>query len=102
VEQAVIAALLLVGLIIGCGVGAAYARARRGWKDYRTARNTVPGARRTAWLAIRAVVTKLGVIALLLVGAAAYAAAGTDHERADPAPTPSPTVTATPVHRTGR
>ncbi|MFU8850347.1 hypothetical protein ACNAW0_05105 [Micromonospora sp. SL1-18] len=95
-EQAVIAALLLVGLVIGTAVGAAYARAKRGWKDYRTARNTVPGARRTAWLATRAVITKAGVIALLLVGAAAYAAAGSDHERADPAPTP--TSTPTPSH----
>ena len=100
VEQAVIAALLLVGLIIGCGVGAAYARARRGWTDYRAAKNTIPGARRTAWLAIRAVVTKLGVIALLLFGAAAYAAAGSDHEPAGPAPTP--TVTPTPSPRAGR
>ncbi|MCW3818429.1 hypothetical protein ONA91_28705 [Micromonospora sp. DR5-3] len=99
-EQAVIAALLLVGLVIGTGVGASYARAKRGWKDYQTARNTVPGARRTAWLAIRAVFTKIGVIALLLVGAAAYAAAGPDHERAGPAPTP--TVTPTPTHRSGR
>ncbi|WP_446218956.1 hypothetical protein [Micromonospora sp. IBHARD004] len=99
-EQAVIAALLLVGLLIGCGVGAAYARAKRGWTDYKAAKNTVPGARRTAWLAIRAVFTKVGVIALLLVGAAAYAAAGSDHERADPAPTP--TVTPTPTHRVGR
>ncbi|MFC0028471.1 hypothetical protein ACFFMM_02910 [Micromonospora chaiyaphumensis] len=101
-EQAVIAALLLVGLVIGAGVGASYARAQRGWKDYQTIRTSVPGARRTAWVAIRAVVTKIGVIALLLVGAAAYAAAGSDHERADPAPTPTPTVTATPGHRAGR
>ncbi len=99
-EQAVIAALLLVGLVIGTGVGAAYARARRGWKDYRTARKLVPGARHTAWLATRAVITKVGVIALLLVGAAAYAAVGSDHERADPAPTP--TSTPTPTHPTGR
>ncbi|MFE9653463.1 hypothetical protein [Micromonospora sp. NPDC006431] len=99
-EQAVIAALLLVGLAIGAGIGASYARAKRGWKDYKTARNIVPGARRTAWLAIRAVITKLGVIALLLVGAAAYAAVGSDHERAGP--TPTPTVTPTPSHRGGR
>ncbi|SCF32842.1 hypothetical protein GA0074695_5653 [Micromonospora viridifaciens] len=99
-EQAVIAALLLVGLVIGAGVGAAYARAKRGWKDYRTARNLVPGTRRTAWLATRAVITKVGVIALLLVGAAAYAAVGSDHERADPAPTP--TITSTPGHPAGR
>ena len=101
-EQAVIAALLLVGLVIGAGVGASYARAQRGWKDYQTVRTSVPGARRTAWVAIRAVVTKIGVIALLLVGAAAYAASGSDHERADPAPTPTPTVTATPGQRAGR
>ncbi|MCW3842190.1 hypothetical protein ONA70_19015 [Micromonospora yasonensis] len=99
-EQAVIAALLLVGLVIGAGVGAAYARAKRGWTDYRTIRSSVPGARRNAWVAIRAVFVKVGVIALLLFGAAAYAAAGSDHERADPAPTP--TVTATPSPRSGR
>ncbi|WP_231929630.1 hypothetical protein [Micromonospora inositola] len=57
-------------------------------------------ARRTAWLAIRAVCTKVGVIALLLVGAAAYAAAGSDHKRADPAPTP--TVTPAPTRTAGR
>ncbi|GHJ56127.1 hypothetical protein Nm8I071_54340 [Nonomuraea sp. TT08I-71] len=101
-EQAVIAALLLVCLVIGAGVGASYARAQRGWKDYKTIRTTVPGARRTAWMATRAVITKIGVIALLLFGAAAYAAAGSDHERAGPGPTPTPTVTATPGHRAGR
>ncbi|MEV0427251.1 hypothetical protein [Micromonospora sp. NPDC050495] len=101
-EQAVIAALLVVGLVIGAGVGAAYARAKRGWKDYRTIRTSVPGARRTAWVATRAAITKIGVIALLLVGAAAYAAAGNDHERAGPGPTPTPTVTHSPVHRSGR
>ncbi|MFR9778644.1 hypothetical protein ACL02O_21665 [Micromonospora sp. MS34] len=95
-EQAVIAALLLMGLVIGTGVGAAYARAKRGWTDYRAAKNIVPGARRTAWLAIRAVLTKVGVIALLLVGAAAYAAAGADHERSGPAPTPGVTHTPSP------
>ncbi|WP_200211749.1 hypothetical protein [Micromonospora coerulea] len=99
-EQAVIAALLLVGLLIGCGVGATYARAKRGWTDYRTIKNSVPGARRTAWLAVRAVVIKVGVIALLLVGAAAYAATTADRERASPGPTP--TVTPAPTRTAGR
>jgi hypothetical protein len=93
-EQPLLVALLLVGLVIGCGVGAAYSRARRGWKDYKTIKNTVPGARRTAWLLIRAVTTKIGVIALLLIGAVAYAASGPDHDRAEPAPTPSATHSA--------
>ncbi|MCZ7439292.1 hypothetical protein O7598_23000 [Micromonospora sp. WMMC241] len=97
-EQAVIAALLLVGLVIGAGVGAAYARAQRGWKDYQTVRTSVPGARRNAWAAIRAVAVKAAVIALLLVGAAAYAASGSDEERAGPAPTATPS----PSHRPGR
>ncbi|MEU8068352.1 MULTISPECIES: hypothetical protein [unclassified Micromonospora] len=97
-EQAVIAALLLVGLIIGAGVGASYARAKRGWTDYRTARTTVPTARRNAWLAIRGVAVKLAVIALLLFGAAAYAAAGGGEERAGPTPSATPT----PSHRAGR
>ncbi|MFI6131884.1 hypothetical protein [Micromonospora sp. NPDC051141] len=97
-EQAVIAALLLVGLVIGAGVGASYARAKRGWKDYQTVRTSVPGARRNAWGAIRGVAVKLAVIALLLVGAAAYAASGGGQERAGPAPTGTPT----PSHRPGR
>ncbi|MGW0503636.1 hypothetical protein [Micromonospora sp. NPDC003241] len=77
-ERPLIAVLLLVGLIIGSGVGSSYARARRGWNDYRAAKKTVPGARRAAWLLIKVVTTKVGVIALLLVGAVAYAAAGGD------------------------
>ncbi|GAA3743442.1 hypothetical protein [Micromonospora maritima] len=97
-EQAVIAALLVVGLVVGAGVGASYARAQRGWKDYQTIRTSVPGARRTAWTAIRGVVVKIAVIALLTVGAAAYAASGSDEERASPTPTGTPT----PSHRPGR
>ncbi|MCM0678551.1 hypothetical protein NCC78_28335 [Micromonospora phytophila] len=83
--------LLLVGLIIGTGVGSAYARARRGWTDYQTVKKTVPGARRAAWLLIKVVTTKIGVIALLLVGAVAYAAADSDGGSGQPAPTPSAT-----------
>ncbi|MBQ1050725.1 hypothetical protein KBX50_19900 [Micromonospora sp. C51] len=86
-ERPLIAALLLVGLIIGSGVGSSYARARRGWNDYQAAKKTVPGARRAAWMLIKVVTTKVGVIALLLVGAVAYAAAGGSD---DPAPTPTP------------
>ena len=93
VERPLLAVLLLVGLIIGCGVGSAYARARRGWSDYQTVKKTVPGARRGAWLLIRAVTTKVGVIVLLLVGAVAYAAAGSDEETAGPVTSPSPTTT---------
>ncbi|WP_091601210.1 hypothetical protein [Micromonospora mirobrigensis] len=89
-EQLLLGVLLLVGLVIGSVLGAAYARARRGWADYRTARSTVPGARRTAWLLIRAVTTKVGVILLLLVGAVAYAATAPDHDRAGPGPSPTP------------
>jgi hypothetical protein len=94
VELPLVAVLLAVGLFLGWGVGAQYARARRGWNDYKAAKNAVPGARRTAWLLVRAVTTKVGVIALLLVGAVAYAAVGPDHERAEPAPSPSPTASA--------
>ncbi|PZF97707.1 hypothetical protein, partial [Micromonospora deserti] len=82
-ERPLIMVLLLVGLIIGSGVGSAYARARRGWADYQTAKKTVPGARRAAWLLIKVVTTKVGVIALLLVGAVAYAAVGSDEEQGD-------------------
>ncbi|GAB3848379.1 hypothetical protein ACFFMR_13220 [Micromonospora andamanensis] len=88
-ERPLIAVLLLVGLIIGSGVGSSYARARRGWNDYQAAKKTVPGARRAAWMLIKVVTTKVGVIALLLIGAVAYAAAGGGDEPAPAAPTPS-------------
>ncbi|WP_320065144.1 hypothetical protein [Micromonospora sp. RTGN7] len=101
-ERALIAALLVVGLIVGSAVGSAYARARRGWRDYQTARNTVPGARRAAVGLISAATTKIGMIALLLVGAVAYAAAGPDDDRAGPAPGSSATPTATRGARAGR
>ncbi|GAA2707642.1 hypothetical protein ACFY2R_12640 [Micromonospora olivasterospora] len=101
-ERPVIAALLLVGLFVGCGVGAAYARARRGWKDYQTARKTVPTTRRVAWGLIRAVTTKIGVVALLLVGAVAYAATAPDDDRARPTPGPSATPSASQEARVGR
>jgi hypothetical protein len=91
VERPIIAALLLVGLIIGSGVGSSYARARRGWNDYQAAKKTVPGARRAAWTLIKVVTTKVGVIALLLVGAVAYAAVGGSD---DPAPVPTPSSSA--------
>ncbi|MEV4202331.1 hypothetical protein [Micromonospora globbae] len=95
-ERPLIAVLLLAGLLIGCGVGSAYTRARRGWADYQAAKKTVPVARRTAWLLIRAVTTKVGVIALLLIGAVAYAAVGPDEETAGPAPSPSVTSSERP------
>lgn len=91
VERPLLAVLLLVGLFIGCAVGSAYARARRGWNDYQTVKKSVPGARRGAWLLIRGVAVKAGVIALLLFGAVAYAAVGSDEETAGPTPGQSPT-----------
>ncbi|WFE49883.1 MULTISPECIES: hypothetical protein [unclassified Micromonospora] len=95
-ERPLLAVLLLVGLFIGCAVGSAYARARRGWNDYQTVKKSVPGARRGAWLLIRGVAVKAGVIALLLFGAVAYAAVGSDEETAGPAPSQSPTQSAPP------
>jgi hypothetical protein len=94
------AVLLVVGILIGGVVGAAYARARRGWSDYQTTKKSVPVLRKAAWLLIRLAATKIGVVALLLIGAVAYAAVGPDRER--PGPTPSPSPTLTPVHRAGR
>ncbi|RUL92997.1 MULTISPECIES: hypothetical protein [Micromonospora] len=97
-ERPLIAVLLLVGLIIGTGVGSSYARARRGWNDYQAAKKTVPGARRAAWLLIKVVTTKIGVILLLLIGAVAYAAAGGE-DGSEPAP---PNPSSTPDERPGR
>lgn len=96
VERPLLAVLLLVGLFIGCAVGSAYARARRGWNDYQTVKKSVPGARRGAWLLIRGVAVKAGVIALLLFGAVAYAAVGSDEETAGPTPGQSPTQSEPP------
>ncbi|MET8200397.1 hypothetical protein AB0C50_30075 [Micromonospora taraxaci] len=95
-ERPLLAVLLLVGLFIGCAVGSAYARARRGWNDYQTVKKSVPGARRGAWLLIRGVAVKAGVIALLLFGAVAYAAVGSDEETAGPTPGQSPTQSEPP------
>ncbi|TNH25425.1 hypothetical protein FHG89_23135 [Micromonospora orduensis] len=97
-ESPLLAVLLLVGLVIGCAVGSAYARARRGWADYQTVKKTVPTARRGAWLLIRGVAVKAAVIGLLLFGAVAYAAVGSDDETAGPAPSPS-TTQSEPAHR---
>ncbi|MFJ6195605.1 hypothetical protein [Micromonospora sp. NPDC092111] len=101
-ELPLITVLLVAGLVLGWGVGAQYARARRGWNDYKAAKKAVPGARKTAMLLVRAVFTKVGVIALLLVGAVAYAAVGPNHDRAEPAPAPSPSATATHQTTHGR
>ncbi|MFY1619748.1 hypothetical protein [Micromonospora sp. WMMD736] len=90
-ERPLLTVLLLVGLVIGWAVGSAYARARRGWTDYQTAKKSVPGARRGAWVLVRGVAVKAAVVGLLLFGAVAYAAAGSDDETAGPAPTSSAT-----------
>ncbi|MEH0931453.1 hypothetical protein [Micromonospora sp. CPCC 205558] len=97
-ERPLLTVLLLVGLVIGVAVGSAYARARRGWTDYQTVKKSVPGARRGAWSLIRAMAVKAAVIALLLFGAVAYAAVGSDEETAGPVPSQSPTRSE-PPHR---
>ncbi|MFU8871114.1 hypothetical protein [Micromonospora sp. SL4-19] len=99
-ERSLMAVLLAVGILLGGVTGAAYARARCRWDDYQIIKKRVPVLRRTAWLLIRLAATKIGVIALLLIGAVAYAAAGADHERATP--TPTPTVTPMPRQQSGR
>ncbi|GLZ57902.1 hypothetical protein Misp05_14780 [Micromonospora sp. NBRC 107095] len=98
VERPLLTVLLLVGLVIGCAVGSAYARARRGWNDYQTVKKSVPGARRGAWALIRGVAVKAAVVGLLLFGAVAYAAVGSDEETAGTAPSESPTQSE-PPHR---
>ncbi|SCE76551.1 hypothetical protein GA0070607_1285 [Micromonospora coriariae] len=90
--------MLAVGILVGCVVGAAYARARRGWDDYQKTKASVPGLRKLAWLLIRVAATKVGIVVLLLVGAVAYAAVGSDDETAGPAPSPSATQSE-PPHR---
>lgn len=82
--------LLTVGVLIGCVVGAAYARARRGWSDYQNTKKSVPVLRKAAWALIRLAFTKVGIVVLLIIGAAAYAAMGPDR----PSPATAPTRTA--------
>ncbi|MGC5021115.1 hypothetical protein [Micromonospora sp. DT47] len=93
-ERSLMAVLLAVGILGGGVMGAAYARARRGWSDYQTTKRSVPILRKAAWLLIRLAATKIGIVALLLVGAVAYATVGPDQGRAEPGPSPTPSSTA--------
>jgi hypothetical protein len=88
-QRPVLGVLLMIGVFVGCFVGAAYARARRGWSDYQTTKKAVPVLRKAAWLLIRIATTKAGIVMLLIIAAVAYAAVGPD--RPAPATTPART-----------
>jgi hypothetical protein len=73
--QPLLIGMLAVGAVVGIIVGRQVERARRGLKDYASAREAVPKGRKTARLelgkAIRLVGIILGVVVLFLVAMAA-------------------------------
>lgn len=75
-----ILAFAVLCLLVGCAVGARYARAHRGWADFRKTKASLPGLRKDAWALTRRAaggVFVVGVLAVaLVVGAAANSNAG--------------------------
>lgn len=76
VDRPLISVSLIFGVGLGLIVGIAYAVARRAWRDYQTARASVPVLRRTAWRLIRLATTRVGLIVLICAAALGYAAVG--------------------------
>ncbi|MFY1674829.1 hypothetical protein ACN27G_33650 [Plantactinospora sp. WMMB334] len=70
------AALLLVGVVLGIFAGIAYAVARRAWADYRKVKASLPGMRSTAWAVTRIATSRGGIVLLLCLAAAGWAATG--------------------------
>ena len=75
-ERSLTAAILALGVVLGLAVGVAYAVARRSWVDYRKTKAMVPGMRKAAWALIRIAVSKGGIVLLLCIAAASWAATG--------------------------
>jgi len=74
VERSLTTAVFILGTVLGITFGIAYAMARRGWRDYRTTRSTLPIARKTAWGLTRIAMTKGGIVVLLCLAAVGWAA----------------------------
>lgn len=64
--------MLVVFVVIGASIGAAWARAQRQWDDYRKTRDALPGMRKTAWALSRVFASKTVVIILIVVGLICY------------------------------
>ncbi|WP_147457018.1 hypothetical protein [Micromonospora pisi] len=73
-ERSLTAAMLAIGVLLGLTAGIAYAVARRSWADYRKTKASVPGMRKAAWALIRIAASKGGIVLLLCVAAASWAA----------------------------
>ncbi|MFI6760559.1 hypothetical protein ACIBF5_15625 [Micromonospora sp. NPDC050417] len=73
-ERPLTAVMLAIGVLLGLTVGIAYAVARRSWVDYRKTKASVPGMRKAAWGLIRIVASKGGIVLLLCIAAASWAA----------------------------
>jgi hypothetical protein len=75
VERSLTAVILALGVVLGLVAGIAFAVARRSWVDYRKTKATVPVMRKAAWGLIRIAISKGGIVLLLCVAAASWAAA---------------------------
>lgn len=81
--------MFLFGLIIGCLLGAAYAKMRRAWQDWRTVSKSVPGFRKTAFRTVPRTI-KFGAIAGVLgIVAVAGMSAAAEEVPTTPASVPS-------------
>jgi drug/metabolite transporter (DMT)-like permease len=66
VSHLVLAGFLL-GMVVVFGIGVAYAVARRAWADYYKTKGALPGLRRDAWAAVRALLNAAWVTAVVLL-----------------------------------
>jgi hypothetical protein len=81
--------MFMLGLVIGCLLGAAYAKMRRAWRDWRTVKHSVPGFRKTAFRTVPRVI-RFGAIAgtVGIVAVAGFSAAA-EEVPTQPASVPS-------------
>jgi hypothetical protein len=76
VDRSIASGSLLLGVVIGFVMGAAYARFRRAWVDVGKSKTQLAGLRKVAWAMTRAATTKVGLVGILVIAAVAYAAFG--------------------------
>lgn len=95
--QSILAAGIVVGVLGALPLGVAYARAKRGWVDYRSAKSSVAARRKKAWVLTGGAVKTAIPVAVIAIAAiwvitaiAADRRGGTPRDRRD---SPSPSVT---------
>lgn len=77
-DRPVPAAALLLGVMLGLVAGIAFAVARRAWADHRKAKAALRGMRKLAWALTWIATTRAGIVVLICLVAAGWAAAGGD------------------------